>query len=648
MPENQVTVADDWTKNWHAKIAVKITAIVLWGIVLSSFAVMVAQLANIEADLVKEYAEKLDHIAAESVTTLQQMKAFSVDELTEEMHTSVTESVFLAVEIAVNDQKIVFGERTDQLISAQRTFIFQYLNQLHYDKVTITGFYPPIKKLITFRRNNVVMLVGIATAIFGAFLMLVIQLVFNRPIQLLVQTTRIVSEGNLDIRLKAIRQDEFGHLSQFFNEMLDGINKDKERLDAKNLELKKYGEKLETRVNERTADLAIARDEALRASQTKSAFLANMSHEIRTPLTAIIGFAESLKDSNQPLIEREDAIDTIVRNGRHLLDIINDILDLSKIEAERLDVEELAVSPYQLIKEVEALAGMQAREKKLILSTEYQFPLPKTIYSDPTRLKQILLNLCSNAIKFTDQGKIRLILSCDVAHEKLIFTIIDSGIGMSESQIKKLFRAFSQADSTTTRKYGGTGLGLHISMRLVEMLGGKINVKSIPDIGSRFNVEIKTGSLDGVDMIHHLNDIQTTEKSASIRLPEENRTRAETIEGHILLAEDTKDNQKLISLFIRTLGANLTIVENGMQAIDATKANHYDLILMDIHMPIMNGMEATKKIRMLGYEKPIIALTANVMKDDIAEYIQAGCTDHIAKPIDKDKFFNIVRAYLSK
>lgn len=642
MSEQQVIVSDDWTRNWQAKIAVKITAIVLWGVVLASFTVFVIQLGNLKVDMIAEYDEKADHLASIIVTTLRKSPTFSARQLTSAINKSGTKQVFPAIAIAFADQRLLIGQKQADFITTKRDFLFQFLHQTTTPKrVSITAFHPPLDYLVTKRRNNIIMIVGVAITLFGSFLAVVIQLVLNRPIQTLVDTTCTVAEGNLDVRLVISRTDEFGHIATFFNEMLDGIKEDKERLALKNRELKEYGERLETRVHKRTAALAIARDEALNASQTKSAFLANMSHEIRTPLTAIIGFAESLRDANQSHSERNEAIDTITRNGKHLLDIISDILDLSKIEAERLEVERLPFSPVQLIYDIESIVSLQAQEKGLYISVECEFPLPKHIISDPTRIKQILLNLCSNAIKFTTEGGIRLLLSCDVKKQTILFSVIDTGIGMTEEQLEKLFQPFTQADSSTTRRYGGTGLGLYISKRLVEMLDGNINVKSIADIGSRFNFEISIGRNDKLALLHNLPKDQRTKEKSAIGSSIQEHTN-----GRILLAEDNKDNQRLIALYVRKTGASLTVVENGKLAVEKALKENFDMVLMDIQMPVMSGLEATQLLRNNGYTKPIVALTANVMKHDIEKYLEAGCIDCIAKPIDREKLFAVINKHL--
>ena len=400
-----------------------------------------------------------------------------------------------------------------------------------------------------------------------------------------------------------------------------------------------------------------ANEAAEAATEAKSRFLANMSHEIRTPMTAILGFSEIL-DENVACCsvcgehagcrkrrENKEHIDTIRANGDHLLRIINDILDLSKIEAGKLEVEHVSCSPAQVLADVETLMRVSANAKRLSLEIEYDGAIPRSIKTDPTRLRQILVNLVGNAIKFTDVGGIRLVarlLDTDADESKMQFDVIDSGIGMSEMQVAELFQPFSQVDASTSRRHGGTGLGLVISKRLAEQLGGDITVESTLGQGSTFRVALATGALDGVPLI----DAPPLDEPAAIHDKDSARSGAE-LACRVLLAEDGPDNQRLITLLLESAGAEVTLAENGQIASKFAltaydEGNPFDLILMDMQMPVMDGYEATRRLREVGYDRPIVALTANAMSDDRQKCIDSGCDEYATKPIDRGNLLAIL------
>jgi len=381
-----------------------------------------------------------------------------------------------------------------------------------------------------------------------------------------------------------------------------------------------------------------------RANQAKSAFLANMSHEIRTPLTAIIGFAEASLDSEQTMKERLMALRTIARSGKHLLKVINDILDLSKIEAEKLEVEKIEFSLFQLMSDIESIARMQAADKGLVFRINYDFPVPKTVVSDPLRLKQVLFNLISNAIKFTDTGHVHINISCNPVQKNLSFSVIDSGIGISERQLTNIFSAFTQEDASTSRRYGGTGLGLSLSRLLVGEMGGTIDVKSTKGVGSNFIVTLHSEHLAGADYVSNAGEMpevvyddQTVDMHAGSQ---------KKLAGRILLAEDNLDNQKLITMHLQKMGASVCTVANGKMAVDAALADSYDLIYMDMQMPVMDGVQAVKLLRKKNYSGAIVALTANAMKEDQQKCLNAGCDDFVSKPINRGQLYNITAKYL--
>jgi PAS domain S-box-containing protein len=385
------------------------------------------------------------------------------------------------------------------------------------------------------------------------------------------------------------------------------------------------------------------------ATRAKSEFLANMSHEIRTPMTAILGFADVLlgePDLVRAPPERVEAIRTIQRNGEYLLQLINDILDLSKIEAGKLEIEKMSCSPREVLGDLSSLMQVRADAKGISLNIGVEGPIPERIQSDPTRLRQILINLVSNAVKFTESGGVRTVarLAHGPDRESLLeFHVTDTGIGMTEEQVGKLFQPFTQADSSTTRKFGGTGLGLTISKRLAEALGGDITVLSEPGLGSTFTLTVATGSLEGVRLIDDA-DWEATPES-----PKPTPEPVATIRPgcRILLAEDGPDNQRLIGFMLRKAGAEVTIAENGQAA--SERALHawqsdapFDVVLMDMQMPVMDGYTATRQLRAAGYDGPIIALTANAMDGAQEKCLASGCNDYASKPIQRERLFEAV------
>ncbi|GAB5479185.1 MAG: hypothetical protein Marn2KO_26520 [Marinobacter nauticus] len=379
---------------------------------------------------------------------------------------------------------------------------------------------------------------------------------------------------------------------------------------------------------------------ARNSAQAKSQFLANMSHEIRTPLAAIIGYGETLLDPDLNETEKRSSAETVVRSGRHLLELVNDILDHSKIDANKLDVDVVPVNLPELLDEIRAFFAPRAREKGLDFSIICDYPLPEKIRTDPTRYRQIIINLCGNALKFTENGSISLIIRCDRGAEKLYARVVDTGIGMKPEQLDRLFDPFAQGSTAISRQYGGTGLGLSISRRLAELLGGDIRVSSTYGEGSEFEVCISTGELAQVHFLRDASEFSQRRRAIAMVM-------APRLSGRILCAEDNDVNRRLVSLLVGRTGAELVHVSNGAEALERATREHFDLILMDIQMPVMNGRDATLALREAGVNTPVVALTANVMAEDIAEYRLAGCNDHLAKPIDKQRFYEVLARYLA-
>jgi len=394
------------------------------------------------------------------------------------------------------------------------------------------------------------------------------------------------------------------------------------------------------------------------ANVAKSEFLANMSHEIRTPMSAILGYADLLEVDGELTSDREQALDairTIKANSTHLLTIVNDILDMSKIDSGKMTVESLEISPSLIIDEVVNLVQCQCDGKRLGLHVIYESSIPKTIESDPTRLRQILLNLVGNAIKFTEMGSITISVSFCAEWNVLSFTVIDTGIGMSAAQRDLIarFDAFSQADSSTTRNFGGSGLGLRICNSLARMLGGGITIESELGKGSRFTLAIDIGNPQTLELVAKSGPESIGQRTVAQGSPD-HCLRAIPLEGiRILLAEDGPDNQRLINFQLKKAGAEVWLAVNGLAAIrimeDALEAGTAlpDLILMDMQMPEMDGYSATIGLRERGFSLPIVALTAHAMDGDRQKCLAAGCNDYLTKPIDKRQLITLCHSIVS-
>ncbi|MEM0982898.1 MAG: PAS domain-containing protein [Planctomycetota bacterium] len=399
------------------------------------------------------------------------------------------------------------------------------------------------------------------------------------------------------------------------------------------LQAQRYAESLNDQLQQKTDYAEQMAAEAQRASTAKSEFLANMSHEIRTPMTAIIGYADLLRDDPEVLKDeslRDNHIGTIRRNGEHLLDLINDILDMSKIESGKLRVESIDADAVEVARGVVSLLSIRAKERGLDLSFETDDGVPPIVKTDPTRLRQILTNLVGNAIKFTEAGSVRLRAGYDSASAELIFDVIDTGIGMTTEAMERIFDPFEQADRSTTRRFGGSGLGLRISRQLAQMMGGDITVESEPDVGSRFTARVAAPEVTGSDSITSADPDADTAGAETNATPLAGR--------RVLLAEDGPDNRRLISFYLTAAGAEVTVAENGRAALAhmQDKAGEpFDLIVTDMQMPEMDGYELAEAVRTRCGRLPILALTANAMAEDRERCLAAGCDDYLPKPVDR-------------
>ena len=400
---------------------------------------------------------------------------------------------------------------------------------------------------------------------------------------------------------------------------------------------KNYAEEVAEEVEHKTLEIQEARNRAEEANRAKSSFLANMSHEIRTPMTAILGYVDYLKDSEVDEEELYDSFRVIRHNGEHLLSIINDILDLSKIEALKMSVSQESISPFEVCQDAFELFSSQHSKRGIDLRFKPSFPLPACILSDSVRVKQILLNLLSNALKFTKEGFVELRVNYDEKTKTLTFAVEDTGIGMTLEQQRRVFQAFEQANNNIARQFGGTGLGMMISSKLAELLGAELDVTSLIDKGTTFSLSFQL--LEGGIKLLEEKDYQSKFKFESVK-------DVSAFEGKVLIVEDNVTNQKLLTKVLQKKGLEVDSAFDGLEGVEKVRENRYDLVFMDMQMPKMDGQTAFKKIREFNELVPIVALTANAFDSDRDECLNLGFNAFVSKPVNTKTLTRVLSEYL--
>lgn len=445
----------------------------------------------------------------------------------------------------------------------------------------------------------------------GLFLTITFSKALNRSLKELNDVAHKVGSGDFMQTVPVRSKDELGQLAEAINTMTESLRKQISQ-----------------------------RQQAEHASQVKNLFLANMSHEIRTPLNSILGFSDLLRDPQITAEEREQYLDIIKKTGSNLATIINDILDVTRVEAEQVEISVSQFSLTQVLKDLQLLLFIRCEEKAIALNIHAKGEVSEYINSDPQRLKQVLLNVIGNAIKFTDRGSIDV--EYQVVDKQLWFKIKDTGPGISKSQQEQLFQPFSQGDSSIRKKYGGTGLGLILSKKLAELMGGDVVLlESVVGKGSSFLVKV---AYDPVEIIPSKRAEMEINKETELKKEKKDLSTA-LVGKKILIVEDTKENQWLLQFHLTKIGAKVEVANNGEEGVQKALAEHFDLILMDMQMPVMDGYTATEILRQKSYRGPIIALTGFAMIGDKEKTLQAGCTDYLSKPVEKQKLLDFVIRY---
>lgn len=626
-------VADDWSANWNGSVAIKITALVVWIVIIYSFVVATIMVNKISAELSQEINNQANKVIKGIMVTYRQTNQM-VD--SSKLESLINEYNFIAAKVQYDDQEIWVGQNIiDNGNKNEYTSITQDLSNKvstdSYHSSKLTLFHPSFKALEQKKRSITFLIISLSILSFGLIHVFITSRVLKRPFQALEEASRRVINGDLSIRMDTRRQDEFGKLANFFNNMLERVQQDKNEIDGINANLEKI-------VNERTKELiqtnselgktlAYLQDtqkqlmkselEAELANEAKSQFLANMSHEIRTPMNSILGYTQILQRDESLNEDQKISIDAVNRSGNHLLGLINDILDISKIEAGRMELNFINFDLHQLIRDISSMFKLRCEVKNIAwhINTDAESD-GLAVRGDEGKLRQVLINLLSNAVKFTNIGGVTLNVQ-ELENNKFLFEVTDTGPGITEQEQKTIFNTFHQ-DKQGIKK-GGTGLGLAISKKQIKLMEGELKVESTLGKGARFYFVLPLDKATGAIF-------KAIPKQPAGRLRENVHIKA-------LVVDDIMESCEVLSKMLSDMGVEIKQAKDGYSSILIAEEFKPDVIFMDYNMPRMNGIDAIDNIRQrLGNSFKAIIVTAHAFDQDTQKFRVENVDDVIAKP----------------